>query len=71
MRVLIETVNGIDAAREMPDDEAEKRIKDKTITLVEGVIYRVAKPARKTRSDKGKARKKNTEYSTKVMTAEK
>lgn len=68
MKVLIETKNGIDIAREMPDSEAEERIKNKTIMLIEGVIYRPAKPSKKVRSDKGKSRK-SSKYETKVMQA--
>lgn len=68
MNVLIEQTHGCDLAREMDDKELNKRMKDKSIVHLEGVIYRavvvepVVEQPKKTAAKKG--------YKTKVVSAE-
>lgn len=68
MKVLIEQKHGCDLAREMDEKELKKRLKDKSIVLVEGIIYRevpvepVVEKPKKTTAKKG--------YKTKVVSTE-
>lgn len=67
MKVLIEQKHGCDLARELGEDELKKRLKDKSIVLVEGIIYREQAVEKKAKPKKTAAKKG---YKTKVVSTE-